>query len=230
MWYNRRNYDGLKKNIQGGLIHLWELEDNYVDSVGNWHFGLSGSVPFSTGKVDRCADFNANGYTGHLSMSPGSFNYLVLTSWTASFWVYPRAAKLQGILCEWRPQNSANHCHGFRLRDNNIAEYANSNGVGALSTAKVTLNYWNHVVFRGGSDAGAVSERNIFINNVKEANNGIVQLGFPNDVPLEMGTDRYSASVRALNGMIDQVAMWDRLLTDDEINLLYGNGNGISLV
>ena len=41
--------------------------------------------------------------------------------------------------------------------------------------------------------------------------------------------DSYSTSGRYFDGLIDQAALWNRVLTAEEITTLYNGGNGLRL-
>lgn len=83
---------------------------------------------------------------------------------------------------------------------------------------------WHHIVLRSDVEG---DQGSFWVNGVMEAeNSGLAPEG--NIMPMMIGQNPDTGD-RTWEGNIDEVAMWNRPLTDDEIAQLYNGGEGFSM-
>jgi len=89
------------------------------------------------------------------------------------------------------------------------------------------LNSDNHVLYTVDGDAG---EYYCWVNGVQHSTDTGTQSAGTGTEPLTVGTNWTSVGYnRWFYGYMQQFLYYDRVLTDSEVGLLYGSGNGISL-
>jgi len=178
--------------------------------------GLAGSpVSFSVTAMPNFAlDFNQS------YVNVPDNNVLDLTtSWTLEAWVYPRASgngSDQDIISKW--DGAADASYIMQIDRTGVLRVVTNNGstqtIG-LSNASLTNNTWHHVAatFEGTNLTGTLK---LYVNGVldKTITNALTPIN--STQPLAFGREgNYSGGT--LNGIIDEVRLWNVVRTDAEI-------------
>ena len=172
-----------------------------------------GSVSVSEGMVGNAAKFGGD---GHISISD-SPDFDRNNAFSIAMWIYPES---EGCLVS--KMDDAREMRGFdvTLRKGqaivNLVHGWNRNAIQVTTTASVPTRQWQHlmVTYDGSSKAsgvavyldGQVQPVNIAQNNLTET--------IRNTEPLRIGRRQASAS---LNGLIDDVRLYDRPLSSNEV-------------
>jgi len=140
---------------------------------------------------------------------------------TISAWVYPVS----------RPANGG--LHTIVAKDTNYEFHLDSQGrvfwywerssggANTLTTSNVIpLNTWTHITIRYNRSASSNERQKIYINGVVAATNSDNQPLKTNTVNLEIGRD-YNSDNRTFSGRLDEVAIYNKALTDSQIVNLY---------
>ena len=214
---------GNTKNAEAfsnGLIGYWKFDENIgtttLDSSGNTNtatFGTGSSAPtWGTGKYGVGLSFNATnktilstGYTGQL----GDF--------TVSLWF-----KDDGTVQNFERLIDKNYAAGFWLGRNN--SNANSWGGGIIEPGgnygiygTFPDNQWNHLVsIRRGTT------HELYANGVLVASNTVPSTAL-DTTPLNFGN---GPTGQALGGLLDEVRLYNRALTPNEVTQLYNYAPG----
>ncbi|MFH1714326.1 MAG: LamG-like jellyroll fold domain-containing protein, partial [Candidatus Nealsonbacteria bacterium] len=197
-----------------GLLASWSMDENsgtqILDSSGNdntGNFGLGSKAPtWDDGKYNSGLRFDGNndyiGFTG------------INTAKTQEAWIY---------LTQSAPdKGNVNH-----LFNNFYQHYANDyfyfNGTNDYIPWVPTINTWYHLVliYTDKADTGTAK---LYVNGVPY--NAAQQVG-PHAIQ-SIGTISYPAVNSAFAGIIDEVRIYDRVLTDEEI-LAHYNGYGVDI-
>lgn len=203
------------------LISYWKLDGNANDSHGSNNGIISGASYTSSGKINGCYDFDGSDYiyvTSNSSMNIGG-------DFTASCWVYLTSYGTigwTGIMGKLSTRDyyefAVRYCTSLDLiavgaRDDTTLTYGTTTRV----STNLPLNQWNHIVAR--RKVGDTFD--LHINNIKIAQerttSEIVNIG-------NTGGNFNMMSFGYLYnspGKIDEVALWDRCLSTDEIEELY---------
>ncbi len=192
----------------GGLVAAYSFNEGLgttaFDSSGNNNNGTLINGPlWTTGKYGNAISFDgANDYIS-LANDPVSTNTV-----TACAWMYPK------VLNEWRMIiGNARFFFGLNNVNNSLALFSDSSSHGAIYSANnsISLNVWQYICGVRLSD-GTTS---IYINGIQSGasgNSGTPVAGFG----LALGAaDVYSDYT--FNGLIDNVRIYNRVLSQSEI-------------
>lgn len=229
---------GAQGALVDGLVNYWPLDNSLNDAA----HGVAGS---SSAVADTGTFAGANG-TGGISFAPGLFGGSTLQngagagvqndgyvsiassddtrfggeSLTTSLW-------LQVGTFDTGWQSAISHGEGSAYRIARRAAttelgYAGGIGEGAANGIDVTSG-WHHVV--------SITEHNVgtrlWIDGVLTAStvSNVATAIVDNALDLNIGANpETGAQNREWSGNIDDVAQWNRVLTDQEITSLYGGG------
>ena len=207
--------------LTNGLVGLWTFNGpdynsasttaEVLDRSGNgYHGNNSGAVP-TIGKVGQGLSFSSSGSANNVLTS--SFAALTSTL-TMSAWIYPtsypseRFTIVLGSGAFYMSLNS----------DGSLQTYwygKSSEGYHSSGASTVPLNEWSHVVVVWNTDGPYLYVNGVLKNNIAStgtvAPNGVINIGAEN-------------TARQFLGKIDEVRVYNRALTADEIKQLYNMG------
>jgi hypothetical protein len=199
-------------DLKTGLVHLWEFDGTAIDSVGGLNGTVTGNVLFVDGKMKQSAYFNG----GYMNVAGN----ISLTDWTVSYWVKVAVERgAAGIIF----RGTSSLALGFRLDMKKFNFCNNQAGAHNAYSANdiLTVGNWCHVTAR-------LSHSNTVIaNGVTYGLTNYNLTALRIDSPMLIGADGYDPANRSLIGNLEQLAVWNRSLSDGEILLLYNNGKGL---
>ena len=217
-------------NVQAGnlqdpdLVGLWHMDGNWLDYSGNGnHTTVAGGAPsFSSDRISGSQAGTFNGGSYIVNSSPVGMN--MTTNFTISGWVNPKAAQWGGIIdrglentgtweLDYGPNQELTYSHNWNR----------AQGSEGVSTGynTVPLNRWTHI-------AAVYSDKNVklYLNGAlvasKSFNNNPI---FSGTEWLEIGVNRPGAD-EYFNGLIDEISVYKRALTAEEIERSYHDGLG----
>lgn len=208
--------------LTDNLVAYYKLDGNSNDSVGS-NNGTDTSVSYSSsyGKINQGASFNGSSSfislgSGVDSFSDGDKN------WTVGMWVNIQAFNLLGSIITFGSRD-----RGIRVRNdggnaNKINFFINSGGLNYIDiySSVLSTNTFQYLTFtRSGSTFTA------YLNGVSiGSGSSSVSLETSNGNTL-LGKEKING--RYLNGYIDEVGIWSRALSTDEVSQLYNSGAGL---
>ena len=228
-------------SVHTGLLNYWALESDASDTASS--FAESSGVTANNGSVNGNATFAPGLFGNAVSLDGvGGSNITVLdgvgsdaggvandvdrtgSSVSISVWVKAAAWSTgwQGIVAH----GEQGDYRIARRGSDNPVKLAYAGGVGDIQTGTTYGaspdgdGNWHHIV--AISEAG-VSTR-LWVDGVLEATGGapnIAQSNANNNV-LCIGCNPDNG--REFNGLIDDIGMWDRAITESEIGLIYNTG------
>lgn len=197
----------LHTQTKEGLIHHWKFDGNSNDSVGG-NNGTDTSISYVTGKIGQAASFN--GTTSEISLS----NIVLTNNYTVHFWIKARATPVVG--------GSTNGIFNSNSINGGPFGYYNSSiyrvsfySFQVTHEIEVLRDVWWNIVM--------VVENTI----VKIYKNGILQSG--NGVVTDSITyNRIGkmSSVYFTDVDLDDLRVYNRVISDYEIQRLYNGGRG----
>jgi Concanavalin A-like lectin/glucanases superfamily len=225
---------GTTSTLLNGLLAYWQLESDSTDSVGSAD-GTDTGITYAAAKV-------GSGATGF----NGSSDKIVLSTTTSlkptgglsiSAWVKLGAVNIENRILTVGYENypTAMSGYAFGINASNRAEigianntgYAIGTHVGSLSnSSSVAVSTWTHVV---GTWDGSTMK--IYFNSGTPAS-GAWAGGLVYDATVRGGLGYQQVRVfgvdqdRWFNGDLDEVGLWDRAITADEVSYLYNGGSG----
>lgn len=216
-----------------GLIGWWPFNGNANDESGNSN---NGTVNGATLTADRNSNLNSaynfNGINNYISCPP--IPITGTSARTISFW-YKESVSQAGFAITWGPANTGERFEAFFNYQNpgitvgaaySAINYSYLNNTSASNWnfyCLVLPNLTNPIV----SDI-IVYQNGINITNILNSFNPNTPINTTSGYPLQFGI-AYQSTNNWLNGQLDDIGIWNRALTQQEINSLYtGCGNSIT--
>lgn len=202
------------------LTEYWKLDESSGNAVGSLNsiaLTNNGVVPYSAGLINNGADFVPND-----SMNNNAV--LALTSYPRSFsaWVkFDTLASTDKAIISLGDGTTHYYCLKVRISDNHIVFRSNnSTQAGDVDTGIVaTTGVWYHCVVIQNSTTSVT----IYIDNVET--NTAATTFVANVSQFYIGYLGRSAAWY-LDGMMDEVGIWNRALTSVDVDDLYNDGAG----
>lgn len=187
-----------------------------VDSSGQGNNGTFYGTSWIDSSIKGAGGFNFNGISNTVNVS--SISALTGENVTVSAWIYwtEGSGNFDPILSQ------SNDTNGYCLYINNtdskpVFELGSTN---VVSSTNLNVG-WHHVV---GTHNGTSSLLKIYVDGKNTGYTNIAGVGINSS--FFVGFDNVSSY---FNGMIDEVAVWNRTLSDDEIYMMYHGNFGSSI-
>jgi hypothetical protein len=206
-----------------GLVAFYPFNGNANDMSG---YGNNGSVNGATPSADRFGNENAayklDGINDYILVSNKS--QLNFNKGTISFWLKTSSNALMQPLKKINYSDASGEQFGFTINNskNHFDVKQNSNCVAgkgwllANSTSPINNNQWRHIV--GIIDSNIIK---FYADGILISQSALSQVG--SDVctgDINIGRN-WSSYPEWFDGLIDDVAIWNRALIDDEIKGLF---------
>jgi hypothetical protein len=218
------NTTELIPELTDGLVSYYSLDETsgaVIDLHGSNNGTNNGATTNVTGQIETAYDFD--GSNDGIDLPNGSDT---LEPSTISFWMKTNSTN-DNVLMQF-VDNSNTKNYYFRI---NMAGSSNKfravyyNGVSdtiLTSSSDVNDGLWKHIVVTR-DDTNA----EIFINGVSDVSTSTYTNG---DVGGDIRTIGYFglSDILYFDGKIDEVGIWNRTLTADDISDLYNFGNGLA--
>lgn len=202
------------------LSSYWKLDEssgNASDSVGGKTLTNTGTVTYSAGKLNNGANFN--GSSQYFTFSPIALSN---TSFSISAWFYQNTNTPGVIFHEGVDGNNNSYlqlARGGATGGDWVMIARDNSTVGLVDqfSSAVTFNTWHHVVWTMTTTSaqlyvdGVLIRTTSFTANSFTANNG------------RIGSARRASEEGYWGGSIDEVAVWTKTLTADEVSQIYNS-------
>jgi hypothetical protein len=198
-----------------GLVAHYAFENDTADSSGNGLDGtIIGDATFVDGVKGMALDFNGDDYVDCGGVAEFSFT----DAMTVSTWVNIRSRTTAWMTIVAKGENA------WRLAVNNETtgiHYAFSGGTrgwqAANTATELAFDEWYHVAATYDTNVGAL----VYIDGVLDASNPNLDGIDTNGLPLLLG-ENPEATGRLFDGILDEVMLYDRALSKEEILFLAG--------
>ena len=214
----------LPSNLASSLISYWKLDGDSVDSVST-NNGTDTAITYSGtyGKINNGALFNGS-TSGIFIGSPS--NLSVTGDLTIAMWVYTIVVS-SGTSAFSKVVNggASDNSYDIQIAADSVLQFVYANGgYFYINSSAITLaNQWSFVVFTRSSGN---SVPKFYINGI---NAGLSNNHWAAITPL-IGGEVFIGRRQGGNhygGYIDEVGIWNRVLTDSEILQLWNGGVGL---
>ncbi len=219
-----------------GLVAYYPFNGNAIDESGNGNNGVvSGASLVQDRFGNPLSAYDFDGINDLISVGSGS-SLAVEGDLTISVWLKAETLPLPNRTFPiinrgaWGETEDLNYFYHFFLINidgsvylGNAHEYGAGNNQGANSTRRINPNEWLH----------AVLVRNSVLKTYSFHINGVPELDQSYEVNPTGGSNTTgdigwvaSAAIDFFNGIIDDVRVYEKVLTDEEILALYNEGSG----
>lgn len=231
---------GAKADLLNGLVAYWKLEETSgtrYDSHGSYDLTENVGIDSGVGVKGNCAVSNSTYYDERsLLISPAPYDS-VNSSWSLSFWI----STVDGQEAIQMFPNAWGSCCLFTIVDIDgdrtlLGQVWHDGGAGGIYTdvskSGVYVEGFVHVsithdlptktvkVYYNGIEEHSFSYSS-YLNSVDGGGN------FENTI-LSMFAGDFDGINYAGPGKLDEVGIWDRVLTASEVSALYNGGSGIT--
>ena len=220
-----------------GLVGYWPMNENTgtvaSDFSGNRNRGiLTGGPTWGEGKRGKALSFDANDDLVTAG-TPASLN--ITGALTISAWIYPRtfgssASSFRGRIVD--KENDFVSGYSFSLYDPNTAGVPNDtfalfiNASGGnlncfASNGSIVLRKWQHVAVTLDSSKNCIP----YVNGAKATTTaGFIMGSLPTSGSNSFVIGNNSGNTREFDGSLDEIRIYNRALSADEIKRLYNMG------
>jgi Concanavalin A-like lectin/glucanases superfamily len=194
-----------------GALAFWKLDD-VTDSINGNTLANNGDVQFVAGKIGDCAQFDE---TNSLSNNSLSSQFNPDGEFTISIWINPASFTSFQSFIGGQTFNIHTDA-GATINFNNALQ-----GDASTPNGTLQLDVWQHIVC------------SVNATNSKIWVNGSVLYDEPTEVSYSrsdrvvLGNYIVGNTSFSYNGKLDMVGIWNRELTEQEIQQLYNGGDGL---
>jgi hypothetical protein len=210
--------------LWNNLIAYYTGDGTPDDALGNHNGTLVNGTTYGTGKINQ--GFSFDGVNDYVNMG-NVLDFDGSTPFSFSFWLKPNIVTNQLIIEKWTGDNKGYiiFLTGGKLRFalSNII-FVNALRVETINVLSTNLQHIT-ISYDGSKTPNGIK---IYINNIEQSlttldNSLTGSISHPNE-NLTFGLAQSGLSY--YNGILDEVGVWDKVLTPTEITELYNNGNG----
>ncbi len=214
----------VRADLNDGLIAYYPFNGNANDASGN---GNNGTVYNATltmnrfGTANTAYDFNGN--SSYIDIPKNSVLNNLTTNFTLSAWIYQRNAQPNGYRIIDKCTAGTPNGWTFDTCDNNTGrkvriQGAANNGLNVVGNTEYSLMTWHHVVTTVSGPTGKV-----YLDGNLDGTGDVGNIP-ANALDIFIGRahpNNGSGVVEWFNGIIDDVRIYNRALSDSEVQQLY---------
>jgi hypothetical protein len=200
-----------------GLVSWWRAEGTPADAVGPNNAQASGQVAYVTGKVGKAFQFQNMAYLVATSVGlPSGAADRTLEAWVRVPSPVPPATEVMFFYgSQAAPENDFSEINGGLRGPDNTSILFNG-------TPQVSSNAWIHVAYTLQAGAGT-----LYVNGVTRANVPASGINTPMSSSLYIGGFPAAGAMQGFaGGAVDELSIYDRALSGQEITAIYRSTGG----
>lgn len=222
-------YMGKTSRILSGLAGYWKFEESSgvrIDATGITDLTPTNGVIQASGKVNFCAAFNSASNMVLMASSSNSISYTKTQALTVAAWVKLTNNSInQAILSKF--DTNASKGFDFIINAGKIWFELDSSGSAAFwngGSTVITNAAW-HLCIATYDGSASQNGINLYVDNATETNHRGSAGSFTDVSNIGVFRVGNAASLWA-NGLIDEVAVWTRVISASEMSQLWDLGTG----
>ena len=208
-----------------GMISWWRADGTAEDSIGIHDAVVPFGTSYATGEVGQAFDFPGFGTRVRV---PDSSDFILTNAFTVEGWIYPRQMT-NGIIAmrgDFLPQHNSWTLHMTNNPGHLSFVIDSDTGQSAEIQAPVQTNQWQHFA----ATFNAASGMKLYLDGVLAAqtNTTILPVSFLNageEAFLSFGNASVISNYFPFDGLIDEVSLYSRALSPNEIQSIYHAGS-----
>ncbi len=215
---------GVSNILLTNLLSYYDFDEpsgNLLDIHSTHDFTLVGPpTQGATGKINDAYSFNGStDYCNSIDSNPWDIK---LNDFSVSTWFKRTATGVNSYIFDSRVNTNNGFGFGPWSTDQILVSFKNQD----LFYGDVSDTDWHHVaIVRDADDVLTV-----YLDNVNEGTMiNVTDTGNLIANP-RIGARSFTSPTTKMDGLIDEFGIWDRVLTSDEIALLYNSGSGLSYI
>ena len=220
--------------LSTGLVGHWTFDNKDIynttvlDKSGNGNNGTNNGATKTIGKLGQALSFDGN--ANNVSISHGSSLELGLEDFTVSLWIKSDILATKQVIID-----KTDGTTGFRLITSDtdadrlkfIRGALFANGVHS-NDAVLKTNKWQHVVVV--VDTTGTDTTYYYVDAVAQGSSATHNTSAFTTNVMKFGEKSYTSSTAVnFNGLIDDVRVYNRALSEKEIQRLYNIGTGLKI-
>jgi hypothetical protein len=208
-----------------GLIGYWSFDGNGNDlSGGGRDLSLFGGVGFASGLFGQALDLHGNGAQYAQRPVDDAIYDFGSSDFTFQAWVNFNTTSGEQVIIEKFQGGGGPGWTGTKLVGNQWHFWATPSAVLYSPVQSIPANVWHHVLVRRSGNLF-----DFFYDGLAVASGSDPDPVPDTSFPLLIGRRNYlDGRVFPVDGRIDEVAIWNRPLTNEEVSLLWNQGAGTS--
>jgi len=227
--YSKFKLHSQRGHYPPGLVALWSGVGNANDTIGGNNGTLMNGTGFAAGKVGQAFHFpGSNAYVevpASASLNVGTNN-----GFTLAGWVNPSQVATQMPIAEWNNNTGVNGIGAMlwlsvgitsRGSGNICANIGDTRGLSHLfysADGLMTINNFQHVALTYDKSTGIAV---LYRNGVAVQTQSLGDFTPQTSYPLYFGIRRSDLSGGSFQGEIDELSLYNRALSADEIQKIY---------
>ena len=205
-----------------GLVGYWGFNGNANDESGNGNNGIVNGATLTTdrnGNVNSAYSFSSAGCSTRIDASINTSS--IQNSFTLAFWLMrsDNGCGSPRIMEFWSGSDS-NGTLGFAFHGNSFVPgldyFTSTTHIASIGYNQVNNNQWAHIVFTCDANSAKCYQDGVLINTFPSNGNAILAGN------AAFGRMNHPAN-DAFNGKLDDIAIYNRALTQQEITNLYNS-------
>lgn len=203
---------GTEDQLNNGSIAYWKLDGNANDTRS----ANDGTVVGATHKHER---YEFDGVNDYISVSDDT-SLDVSGNFTIGTWIKPEGAETSAAVIAKGTGNFQSYLLWFGTNKKvtlYVTDDGSSWGTSAVSTNALTLGQWYYI------SASQDTVARIYVNGVEEGTDASPATPTTGTGNLLIGARYTTTVINYFNGSIDELQIWDRTLSVDEIAFAYNN-------
>lgn len=207
-----------------GLVSYYKLDGNSNDAHGS-NNGSDTSITYGTnyGKISQGALFNGSG--SNITLTGAGTSLSLSGDFTLMAWVKLSGSGGRTIISKAVSNGASNNNYEFVVYDTKLL-LAGVLGKHTVGSYTFSSNTWYQVcATKTGSNTVALYVNGVILSVTKPAG---AETYSTNSTQPYIGRRDDGAGQGYFNGSIDEVGIWSRALTSDEISQLYNSGAGLA--
>jgi len=203
--------------LTNDVLVYWKFDDDYVDATESGYDGTGTGTTFSSGKVNNAADFGD--YRDGKYIQVGGSLSSTSQTYTINYWAYNTNPLNKGQVGHLDFQSGR-----FIIYENLNHNLQFNDGSTKTSTVSLSsyLNTWVMITWTFNSSTNVAK---LFING---SDSGYSVAYTPKNLGGNIRIGDFYTGGASFAGRFDEIGIWERVLTEQEISDLYNGGSGLS--
>ncbi len=223
-------YSWMRNDIDPQPVAWWKFDEGYGstarDSVGASH-GILAGASWTTGIVGNALEFD--GETGYVLVPDNSAIRLGNRDYSISAWIFPRSLDREEytILSKVESVSNKEYMLGIDETQPRLDVENNGNNGRAVASTNIRTGQWQHVLVTFNSNT---LQATFYYNGIRQIS---PPFGAPiTELPTRLNNHLYIGfrggfyNGYTFNGKIDEVMLFDRVLTPEQVVGIYQKGMG----